>query len=122
MEKEALAKGRQLREVFASLKRKAVPWGTLKATCHIAYKPGDRNPWCQCEAMIRAPVEEVMAAVWGIDTEPMRYSKDVRYTVHGPRPPPSRSVRWDCHFRPPLGMSEIASYVQGVWHERSLTT
>ena len=35
VETEALAKGRQFRDVFATLKRKAVPWGTLSATCRL---------------------------------------------------------------------------------------
>jgi hypothetical protein len=120
MEKEALAKGRQFRDVFATLKRKAVPWGTLSATCHVAYKAGERNPWCQCAAVVRAPVEDVMAAIWAIDSEPMRYSKDARYVVHGPRLPAARSVHCDFHFRPPLGMGEITSYVKGVWHQPTL--
>ena len=95
METEALAKGRQFRDVFGTLKRKPVPWGTLSATCQVAYKPGDPNPRCQWEAIVRAPVEDVMAAIWAIDSEPMHYSKDVRYAVHGPRLPAARSVLWE---------------------------
>ena len=121
MEQQALVKGRQLRDGFATLKRKAVPWGTLSATCHVAYKARDRNPVCQCEVTVRAPVEDVMATIWAIDSEPMRYSKDVRYTVHGPRPPTARSVHWDFHVRPPLGTGEITSYVQGVWQQHRAT-
>ncbi len=86
---------------------------------HVAYKVRDRNPLCQCEGTFRAPVEDVMAAIWAIDSEPMRYSKDVRYTVHGPRPPTARSVHWDFHFRPPLGTGEITGYVQAVWQQRT---
>jgi hypothetical protein len=66
MEQEALSKGRQLRDGFAPLKRKAVPWGTLSATCHVAYKARDRNPVCQCEVTVRAPVEDLMAAIWRV--------------------------------------------------------
>ena len=114
-------KGRQLRDGFATLKRTAVPWGTLSATCQVAYQAGERSPWCQCAVTVRAPVEDLMAAIWAIDSKPMRYSKDVRYTVHGPRPPTARSVHWDFHFRPPLGTGEITSYVQGVWQQHGAT-
>ncbi len=114
-------KGRQFRDVFATLKQKAVPWGTLSATCHVAYEARDRNPLCQCKVTVKAAVEDVMAAIWAIDSEPMRYSKDVRYTVHGPRPPTARSVHWDFHFRPPLGMGEITCHVQGVWQQLRVT-
>ena len=119
METEALAKGRQFRDVFATLKRQVAPWGTHSATCHVAYKAGEGSPWCQCAAIVRAPVEEVFASIWAIDSKPMHFSKDVRYTVHGPRPPSARSVHWDFHFRPPLGTGEITCYVRGVWQQRT---
>jgi hypothetical protein len=81
-ERASIDEGRSFEAIFNGIADvRPLPWRLPGATCDIAYKDGDPNPWCRCAATIPAAVGAVLEGVWEISSEAMRYNERVKFQV-----------------------------------------